>query len=1026
MLCWGELGSGSGLNPCSHSEEILKGERVQHVCSQEGVTVFVLENGKVYTKTCGRKQKSKSGQFSNFKDRKIHFADSGTSHILFLSKAGSLFQSKVKSWKTAAKTETFSIMKPQLLKDLSARKIIQVACGNSHSLALTKDGQLFAWGQNTYGQLGLGTKDACQHIPELMVSLPGMPVAQITAGGEHSFALSLSGAVFGWGRNNHGQLGLKDTEDRYEPKHVKLLEGKRIIYISCGEEHTAVLTKDGLVFTFGAGSYGQLGHNFAQDETKPHLLGYLFGKKVSQIACGSYHTLAFVPSSGKIYSFGRGEKGQLGNGETRDQLLPLPINIMGTSGKRTTGNGRTTEPVIKRIFAGGNQSFAVCSDEVDLLSIMDHFSHITSKRIITVDNFLEKQLCKERRKAISEAFSCSQTLSGSFLEVRKDGHFKTNGEMSGLNLSAVSRGIEYLAKNCSLLQKVKNAVQHNLIPSLPRSPTCVETLRVYIIIPELIAILTQPRDSAMLLESLNRAILSLEEDYFKILECWWRTMPDDFFMRLVAVYQKESNRFHQLALAKASKDDTRLHDALKILQALSKVNSSRHAKIPDRNFCIPVMENLTDSVMAFLEKWFLGNFQAMTDQLMSGNAFSELKVQQFFSALLTIQHQLFAYPCVFDMETKLQILQMELNLLVNLKEPIHLQVSREVILQNALEGLKSSRSTPYCAELKVMFEGESCYGKGITQEFFTLLSRELLGNGRIFQRSKDSGLLWFPNEEPEMDVVIHLMGILCGLAVSNCLICNFNFPLALYKKLLHVPPTLEDLKELSPTEGNSLQEVLDYEYDDIEELLCLDFTVSEETADGNRVIKELIPNGINTPVQKHNRKQYVDAYVDYKLNTSVKKQFEAFSQGFRKSALPVVDIFLPEELRNVIQGQNNFEWELLKQNARYKGYSQTDKTVRNFWEVFEQLPKEKKLRFLAFLSGSERIPVGGFQNFSIMILNTKNEEPDSSYPRAYTCDLILDLPNYSCIEILAEKLLHAMESCEEFNAQELQLETVFV
>ncbi|XP_072439989.1 probable E3 ubiquitin-protein ligase HERC3 [Chiloscyllium punctatum] len=1002
MLCWGELTSGSGQNPCSQSEEILTGERVQHVCSREGVTVFVLENGKVYTRARGQDQKSKPGQFTKFKDQKIHFADSGTSHILFLSKGGSLFQSKVKSWKTAAQTRTFSIMKPQLLKDLNGRKIIQVACGNNHSLALTKDGQLFTWGQNTYGQLGLGTKDACRHIPELMISLPGMPVAQITAGGEHSFALSLSGTVFGWGRNNHGQLGLKDTEDRYIPNHVKLLELKRIIYSSCGEEHTAVLTKDGLVFTFGAGSFGQLGHNSTEDETKPHLLGYLFGKKVSQIACGSFHTLAFVPSIGKIFSFGRGEKGQLGNRETKDQLLPLPVNITGMSGKCTTADGHTTEPVIKRIFAGGNQSFAVCNDEVDLVSKMDRSSHITLKRIITVDNFLEKQLCKERRKAISEAFSCSQTLSGSFLEVRNDGHFKTNGEMSGLDLSAVSRGFENLAKSCSLLQKVKNAVQHHLIPSLLRSPTCVETLRVYIIIPELIAVLGESRDSAMLLESLSRAILSLEEEYFKILECWWRTIPDDFFMRLVTMYQRESNQFHLLALAEVSRYDTRLHDSLKILQALFKVNLSRYAKIPDGNFCIPVMENLRYSFMS-----------------VTGYACSELKFQQYFSALLGIQRQLFAYPCIFDMETKLQALNLEFMLLANSKELIHLQVSRKAILQSALKGLKSIRSAAYCAVLQVVFEGESCYGKGVTQEFFTLLSRELYGSRGIFQRSEESGLLWFSNEEPEMDLAFHVMGILCGFAVSNSLICNFNFPLALYKKLLHVPPSLEDLKELSPTEGNSLQEVLDYEHDDIEEMLCLDFTVSEETTEGSRVRQELIPDGINTPVQKHNRKQYVDAYVDYKLNISVKKHFEAFSQGFRKSALPVVDIFFPEELRNVLQGNTGYEWGQLEQNARYAGYTQTDKTVRNFWKVFEQLPKEKKLQFLAFLSGSERIPVGGFQNFCITILNTKKETPDSSYPRAYTCSRILDLPNYSCIEILAEKLLHAMEYGEEFNAQEL-------
>ncbi|XP_041043914.1 uncharacterized protein LOC121277979 [Carcharodon carcharias] len=1011
MLCWGDWDSETGQKDASQTRQVLKGQRVQHVCSRDGFTVFVLENGTVYTRVLGRKKQTKPGPFTQFRKQKIHFVDSGTSHILFLSKAGTVFHSEVNSKETAAKTKEFSIMKPQLLKSLSMRNIIQVACGNHHSLALSKDGKLFAWGQNTYGQLGLGTKGDSEHSPQCVTSLTGMPVAQITAGGEHSFALSLSGAVFGWGRNNHGQLGLKDTEDRHKPNYVKLLECKKTVHISCGEEHTAVLTKDGLVFTFGAGSFGQLGHNSTEDEIKPRLVGYLFGNKVSQIACGSYHTLVFVPSSGKIYSFGCGENGQLGNRETSDRLVPLPVNMMDTSDNNGMENGHTTKPAVRRIFAGGDQSFAECRDEVDLVPSVDQSSFNTLKRIMTADSSLEKKMDKNTRKEIIRAFSSSQTLSGSFLDVSKDGHFKTNGEASGLDMSAIYLGFEKLAKNSSMLEQVKNAVQNYLIPSLPQSPACVETMRVYIILPELIAVLEELRDTTMLTDSLNKAILSLRTSSFKVLECWWSTMPDYFFKRLVRMYKKESNRLLQLAMEDTSKVSSKLHDSLKILQALYKINSSRCTKITERHFCIPVMENLK----AFAAKWIPVDPQALIIELMNSNFRSICKAYHCFSAVHNIQRQLIAYPCIFNMKTKLEVLAMESMTMKRLI--LQIQVSRKTILQDTLKGLRVSRSVPHCLALQVQFKGEPCFGHGVSQELFTLFSRELHSNGQIFQRSEDSGLLWFPSWEPEMGDVFHLMGILCGLAVSNHFICNFHFPLALYKKLLHVQPTLEDLKELSPTEGNSLQEVLDYEYDDIEDTFLLDFTISKKSADGSRVILELLPDGSEIPVQKHNRKQYVDAYVDYKLNTSVKKQFEAFSQGFRNVSLPIVNIFQPEELRDVIHGNTNYEWELLEQNANYKGYTQTDKTIRNFWEVFENLAEEKKKQFLAFLSGSERIPVGGIQSFRITILNSRSSEPDSSYPRAYTCTRTLDLPNYSSIEILREKLLHAMEFSEEFNAQ---------
>ncbi|XP_067850559.1 probable E3 ubiquitin-protein ligase HERC4 isoform X2 [Heptranchias perlo] len=899
MLCWGELGMEPGQDLGSQSVEVLKGEKIQHLCSRDGFTVFVLENGKVYTRVSGQKQKTQPGQLAAFKKQKIHFADSGTSHILFLSETGNVFHSEVKSKESAAKSKDFSIVKPQIFKSLSETNIIQVACGNNHSLALSKDGRLFAWGQNTYGQLGLGTEDLSQCNPQCVKSLTGVPVAQITAGGEHSFAMSLSGTVFGWGRNNHGQLGLNDTEDKHNPNYVKLLECKKTIHVSCGEEHTAVLTKDGLVFTFGAGSYGQLGHNSTKDEIKPRFVAELFGNKVSQIACGSYHTLVFVASSGKIYSFGRGEKGQLGNGRTSDQLVPLPVTVMGNNGPE---NGRTTKPAVKRIFAGGNQGFAEFCDEVDLVSSIDQSSLNTLKRIMTVDNLLGKELCKNTKKAILQAFSATQTLNGSFLEVSKDNHFKTSqADRSGLDMSKVNLTFKKLAENSSMLQQVTAAVQNNLIPSLPKSPACVEAMRVYIILPALI-MLEEQKD----LTKLNRAILSLEKSHFKILECWWTTMPSKFFVRLVKMYKKESHRLLQLAMVDSSGDYSKLHDSLKILQALYKVNSSRYANIEERHFCIPVMEMFTD-FLTLMERQGVPLFQPF------------VQFEQCIVALRMINKQLIPYPCIFDMDTKLKLLNLGSMILQRQPFILELQVTRTAILQDTLECLRSHRSAAHYTPLQVKFKDEPCIGHGVSQEFFTLFSRELYNDRGIFELADESGLLWFPSwkkytQEPEMDDVFHRVGILCGLAVSNGFLSNFHFPLALYKKLLHVQPTLEDLKELSPTEGNSLQELLDYEYDDVEDKFCQDFNVTMETAAGHKIPHELIPDGNKTPVQKHNRKQFVDAYVNHVFNTSVEKQFKAFSQGFRSSfALPIVDVFLPDELRAVIHGNTNYEWELLEQ-----------------------------------------------------------------------------------------------------------------
>uniref|UniRef100_A0A3Q3MMS6 Uncharacterized protein n=1 Tax=Mastacembelus armatus TaxID=205130 RepID=A0A3Q3MMS6_9TELE len=105
------------------------------------------------------------------------------------------------------------------------------------------DGQVYTWGQGSRGQLGLGEGIFTDSSPQQLRALSAMPLVQIAAGGEQSFALSVSGGVFSWGRNDCGQLGLGDTTDRNTPTHVDYLNMKKTIHVSCGKDHTTILTK---------------------------------------------------------------------------------------------------------------------------------------------------------------------------------------------------------------------------------------------------------------------------------------------------------------------------------------------------------------------------------------------------------------------------------------------------------------------------------------------------------------------------------------------------------------------------------------------------------------------------------------------------------------------------------------------------------------------------------------------------------------------------------------------------------------
>uniref|UniRef100_A0A672FRB8 Uncharacterized protein n=1 Tax=Salarias fasciatus TaxID=181472 RepID=A0A672FRB8_SALFA len=189
--------------------------------------------------------------------------------------------------------------------------VVAIACGQDHSLAV---GDVFSWGLNSHGQLGQGKEVALQYVPDLVGALSGVAVTQISAGGTHSLFLTLPGLVYCCGANKSGQLGLNRVDDKgrhqsFTPSRYMLLSSRSwsltgrfnvcmvpalrplgVSFISCGESHSAVLTKDGKVFTFGEGFYGQLGHSSSADEVSPRLVEGLDGP-ACQVACGRQVTL---------------------------------------------------------------------------------------------------------------------------------------------------------------------------------------------------------------------------------------------------------------------------------------------------------------------------------------------------------------------------------------------------------------------------------------------------------------------------------------------------------------------------------------------------------------------------------------------------------------------------------------------------------------------------------------------------------------------------------------------------------------
>ena len=149
---------------------------------------------------------------------------------------------------------------------------------------------------------------------------------QVTAGAYFTVCVTEGGAVFAFGSNNRGQLGLGDTEDRLVPTLLRgELENKSVLQAAAGSVHTTFVTADGSVFAFGHNHYGQLGVGDEENRLVPTLLrGDLENKSVLQVAAGAMHTI-FVTADGLVFSCGSNSKGQLGVGDTENRLVPTLV-----------------------------------------------------------------------------------------------------------------------------------------------------------------------------------------------------------------------------------------------------------------------------------------------------------------------------------------------------------------------------------------------------------------------------------------------------------------------------------------------------------------------------------------------------------------------------------------------------------------------------------------------------------------------------------------------------------------------------
>ncbi|KAK4240189.1 hypothetical protein C8A03DRAFT_42230 [Achaetomium macrosporum] len=355
----------------------------------------------------------------------------------------------------------------------------------------------------------------------------------------------------------------------------------------------------------------------------------------------------------------------------------------------------------------------------------------------------------------------------------------------------------------------------------------------------------------------------------------------------------------------------------------------------------------------------------------------------------------------------------------------HIKVRRSHIFEDSFAEISRLSATDLKKRLMIKFDGEDGldYG-GLSREFFFLLSHEMFNpfyclfeysahDNYTLQINPHSGI------NPEHLNYFKFIGRVVGLAIFHRRFLDAFFVGALYKMMLGKPVVLQDMEGVDADFYRSLQWMLD---NDISGGILEQTFSTEDERFGVITVEDLKPNGRNIEVTNENKKEYVDLMVKWRIEKRIAEQFAAFKAGFEE-LIPqdLINVFDERELELLIGGIAEIDVDDWKKHTDYRGYTESDQVIQFFWQTVRSWDGEQKSRLLQFTTGTSRIPVNGFKDLQgsdgPRRFTIEKAGEITNLPKAHTCFNRLDLPPYTSLEMLQQKLTIAVEETMGFGQE---------
>ena len=956
--------------------------------------------------------------------------------------------------------------------------ILDIAAGSHHTLALTAAGEVYSFGVGRRGQLG-HANNASQLLPKRIEALERVRVVRVYAAGDSSAVLSDEGEVWVFGNNTHGQLGVGDADSRYIPVRVKDgLEGRRVVDVAMGQGHTLLLTDDHTVLAMGDNSLGALGLASEEREDDPSTGAQDGGEEggnkrqkmtdVDGTASADVLTPRVVPlpHGRRVISIAAGSTSSAVVLSFATSCTPLPL-IAFPPTLSSYGMLHFDMEAFQHAIDSARQSSSYASllayinrifSSPTVLNMSFFPSHNRSR--LTANPPLSRQLSLTN----PDPELLATTLPNSLLSPSRRTHLAVLP--TSIDVEVVEEVYKLILRESvvepKLVSQCNHAI-HTAVNSLlermkqPHPPADALAYRAVAIAMQAPFLSAVSDSDVMLLTDMAKVLERLSLPVRKVMRRWFTSYPVDIFgSRLVAMIIKaitttlrnqRSSRIHEVPIGQPVPRVVMPNDEV---QALTRL--------------LALLKEASDLAGGMLrdDRWYVavGQFIDLSEDFI--RFISKQPTQAMLPAFSFCR-----FPFVLDPPTKTAVLRIEhyswqrqhiYNAMQAQQQPyVTLRVDRQRLVDSTVNELNRYSAVELQRPLRVEFVGEEGVDQGgVSAEFFRLVVSAFMSEQHLlFEYNEEMRHLWFNAEQADVSKLdfYYLCGCVIGLAAYNAHSINITFPSIFYKQLLNTPIdgeqtppsssyahatssassassapiySLADLHSLDPRLVQSLQQLLAYSDSDLEDVFALTFTATQQVrtrnAAGESVLSirtvDLIPNGSQTPVTQLNKVQFVTLTTQYLLSTSIRPQQQSFIRGFRSVCQGrAMGMFSPADLQQLLVGQPHFNWKELKLTARYEGgYRHDSPCVQWLWQLLEEeLSVEERMRFLTFLTGSSRAPLGGLGELRVCV---QRAGPDTEQlMSASTCYHTLLLPEYDSKDKLTRKLRKALEYAEGFGLQ---------